>query len=76
MISVEDIRKLEELSAQYGVSSNLLMERAGKSLFDYLSKHLELSSKTAIVFAGQGNNAGDGFVLARHLAKHCFVFVF
>ena len=72
MISVADMRRLEELSNKLGVTNNLLMERAGRSLHDYLAKHLDLSTKTAIIFAGQGNNAGDGFVLARHLAKDCF----
>ncbi len=76
MITVEDFRKLEHWSGQHGVSSSMLMERAGKSFYEYLKKHLDLSAKTAIVFAGQGNNAGDGFVLARLLSKDCFVFVF
>lgn len=75
MISVEDLRLLEKLSAESGVSDTMLMERAGKALFDTLDKHYELEKKTAVVFAGSGNNAGDGFVLARHLSKKCFVFV-
>lgn len=76
MIHTSGIRRLESLSNECGVSNSMLMERAGKSLFDYLNKHLELSTKTAVLFAGPGNNAGDGFVLARHLSKKCFVFVF
>jgi len=76
MIRVEDIKRLEKLSNEFGVSNSMLMERAGKSLYEYLSSHLELKTKTAVIFAGQGNNAGDGFVLARHLSKDCFVFVF
>jgi len=76
MIKVEGIRRLEELSAELGISSAMLMERAGKSLYDYLDKHLELKTKTTIIFAGHGNNAGDSFALARHLCKDSFVFVF
>jgi len=76
MITVEDFHKLEKLSGQHGVSSSMLMERAGKSFYEYLKKHLDLSAKTAVVFAGYGDNAGEGFVLARLLSKDCFVFVF
>jgi len=76
MITVEDMRKLEQWSAEKSVSTSMLMERAGKSLFEYLNKHLDLKTKTAIVFAGHGKNAGDSFALARLLSKHCFVFVF
>ena len=76
MIRLEDIKRLEELSNAYGVSNSMLMERAGRSVHAYLQTHLELNTKTAVIFAGQGNNAGDGFVIARLLSKDCFVFVF
>jgi len=76
MIRLDDIKRLEELSNTYGISNSMLMERAGRSAYNYLQKHLDLATKTAIVFAGQGNNAGDGFVIARLLSKDCFVFLF
>ena len=75
MISLEDLKHLEELSLKTGISSHMLMERAGKNLYDHLNKHLDLSSKTIIIFAGQGKNAGYSFVLARQLAKDYLIFV-
>lgn len=56
-----DRRAIEEL----GVSSLVLMENAGRGAADVLCS-LGLSGPVAIC-CGKGNNAGDGFVVARHL---------
>jgi NAD(P)H-hydrate epimerase len=51
--------------AEYGMSSLVLMENAGRGLADKLG---ELGVRGPVVIAcGHGNNGGDGFVLARHL---------
>ncbi len=50
------------------IPSLLLMENAGREAFYELAKHCALSPASKIlIFAGKGNNGGDGFVLARHL---------
>lgn len=50
---------------EYGMSGLVLMENAGRGLADKL---LELGfGPPIVVCCGKGNNAGDGFVLARHL---------
>ena len=56
-----DRRAMEE----YGMSGLVLMENAGRGCADVLCK-LGITGPVAIV-CGKGNNAGDGFVIARHL---------
>ncbi|MBI4535109.1 MAG: NAD(P)H-hydrate dehydratase [Ignavibacteriae bacterium] len=62
---------------QYSLSGMVLMENAGRAFVDQLeSTHGSLDSKTVIVLCGKGNNGGDGFVIARHLANRgCSVHV-
>jgi NAD(P)H-hydrate epimerase len=51
---------------QLGISSLVLMENAGRGCVDVLER-LGINGPVAIL-CGKGNNAGDGFVIARHLA--------
>ncbi len=51
--------------AEYGVSGLVLMENAGRGCVDVLCS-LGCHGPVVIV-CGKGNNAGDGFVIARHL---------
>ncbi|HEX7447441.1 MAG TPA: NAD(P)H-hydrate epimerase [Pirellulales bacterium] len=59
-------REVDRLAAnEYGMSSLVLMENAGRGVADKLA---ELGVRGPVaVCCGKGNNAGDGFVLARHL---------
>ncbi|MBI2185378.1 MAG: NAD(P)H-hydrate epimerase [Thaumarchaeota archaeon] len=58
-----------ERSEQMGVSKLLLMENAGRGLADFIQKKRgDLKDCRIVVVAGLGNNGGDGFVCARHLA--------
>jgi len=52
-------------SDEYGIPSIVLMENAGRGCVDVLER-LGINGPVAIV-CGKGNNAGDGFVIARHL---------
>jgi NAD(P)H-hydrate epimerase len=56
-----DRRAMEE----YGLCGLVLMENAGRGVVDHLQS-LGLSGPV-VVCCGKGNNAGDGFVIARHL---------
>jgi NAD(P)H-hydrate epimerase len=57
-----DRRAVEE----YGMSGLVLMENAGRGTADVLCRLLP-GPRTVVVCCGKGNNAGDGFVVARHL---------
>ncbi len=56
-----DCRAIDE----YGMSGLVLMENAGRGTVDVLCR-LGCRGPVAVV-CGKGNNAGDGFVIARHL---------
>lgn len=51
------------------VPSIILMENAGRNAADFIITKIDSNSKV-VILAGKGNNAGDGFVIARHLANH------
>jgi NAD(P)H-hydrate epimerase len=50
---------------EYGISGLVLMENAGRGVAERLAL-LGIAGPVAIC-CGKGNNAGDGFVIARHL---------
>jgi NAD(P)H-hydrate epimerase len=52
-------------TADYGIASLILMENAGRGVADVLCRLG--AAGPVIVCCGKGNNAGDGFVIARHL---------
>lgn len=59
------IRELEQLAiSNYGISVATLMQRAGSAVFRELKSHWAKAQKIVIV-CGKGNNAGDGYVVAR-----------
>jgi NAD(P)H-hydrate epimerase len=65
-----DRRAVEE----YGMSGLVLMENAGRGTADVLCQRMEQgpegaknSGKPIAICCGKGNNAGDGFVVARQL---------
>jgi len=63
------IRAIDALAMEkYGISGLQLMENAGRGGAEIILK--ELGNKTGVrasIFAGKGNNGGDGYVIARHL---------
>jgi NAD(P)H-hydrate epimerase len=64
----EQVRQLDRYVIDtLGISGTVLMERAGAAAFVELQKRW-LKAKRIVIVCGSGNNAGDGFVLAR-LAK-------
>jgi len=52
-------------TADFAMPSILLMENAGRGVVDVIQA--AGLSGPAVIFCGRGNNAGDGFVIARHL---------
>jgi NAD(P)H-hydrate epimerase len=54
---------------EYSIPSIVLMENAALRVVEFLEmKFAPLQDKKIIVLCGKGNNGGDGFAIARHLA--------
>jgi len=69
IVSSEGMRRIEQASVQAGVSLDTLMENAGLAVAESVRDVLRSpSGRSALVLVGPGNNGGDGFVVARHLA--------
>ncbi|HIL52517.1 MAG TPA: NAD(P)H-hydrate epimerase [Planctomycetes bacterium] len=74
-LSCEALSRIDRLAFErLGVPSAVLMENAGRGAANFarrffdLRKDLQAAVGPVLVLAGGGNNGGDGFVLARHLA--------
>lgn len=65
MITTEEIRELED---SCGISKDVLMETAGQQIAQTLKETFDLKNKRVLIVSYHGNNGGDGFVAARHLA--------
>ncbi|MBI2665952.1 NAD(P)H-hydrate epimerase [Candidatus Woesearchaeota archaeon] len=75
MITSHQMRELEDYAEAEGITAEDLMENAGLALFETIREKYDLTSKRVVIFAGQGNNGGDGFVAAKYFAHVCPVTV-
>ncbi len=68
------MKQLDRQAAEeYGIPSLLLMETAGQKTFARIASHFgPLNKKPVLIVAGEGNNGGDGLVLARALYQEGF----
>ncbi|MBK9227999.1 MAG: NAD(P)H-hydrate dehydratase [Ignavibacteria bacterium] len=67
----DSFQKIEEdICNSTGISTLVLMENAGRSCVDFITANYSADQiSNLLILAGKGNNAGDGFVIARHLAN-------
>ena len=67
-ITAEEMAEIDKKAVEFGIPRLLLMENAGGAVARTIMEKFGHELKI-IVFAGTGNNGGDGFVAARHLAN-------
>src|SRR5919112_1195516 len=67
ILSADAMRCAERAAIDNGTSVEELMERAGAALAEAV--HRFAGPLPALVLCGPGNNGGDGYVAARHLAE-------
>ena len=66
VLTREQCRQLDRRAIEeYGIAGLVLMENAGRGTVDVLER-LGINGPV-VILCGKGNNAGDGFVIARHL---------
>ena len=62
-----DMKAIEEL----GIPGPVLMENAAVKVYEAIVEMLgNIKGKRILIFAGKGNNGGDGFATARHLKNN------
>ena len=73
-VTREEMRRLDrEAQEKFGISSLVLMENAGRAVFEAARSMLACKKeKKVLCVCGKGNNGGDGFVAARHLINNGF----
>lgn len=60
----QQIRECEHLAIErFGMTSQLMMQRAGKAAFDFMQRRWPHAQKITVC-CGNGNNGGDGYELA------------
>lgn len=74
-VSTEEMAALEERGESLGISKLVMMENAGAFISEYVvTNYLHLEPRRGrlkvLIVAGTGNNGGDAFVAARHLAYY------
>lgn len=65
------IKEIDRVSMEkYGITGLQLMENAGRGVAEVIAREtgsIHCKAPKVVIFAGKGNNGGDGFVAARHL---------
>ena len=71
-ITVKQMMQIEENGHQMGFLRKFMMENAGAAAAKRIEERcpIDFLKEGILVFAGLGNNGGDGLVIARHLAGY------
>ena len=68
IVTVNQMRQIEEDCTKVGISTSTLMENAGKAVAGEARKILgKVDQQRILILIGPGNNGGDGLVAARYL---------
>ena len=69
LLTAQEMQNLDRIAINdLGIPGTVLMENAGIQIIREIKEMIgDPAGKTITIFAGKGNNGGDGFVVARHL---------
>ncbi len=71
LLTTAEMAEADRLTIAGGTPGIDLMENAGRAVADAVSAVLQ--GRRVVIVAGPGNNGGDGFVAARHLAERGYL---
>ncbi|MBI2303247.1 MAG: NAD(P)H-hydrate dehydratase [Chloroflexi bacterium] len=70
VVTVDQMRSLEEAAAPLGLTVSVFMENAGRAVAERVRDFLGgVVGRRVVVLVGPGNNGGDGLVAARYLHR-------
>lgn len=68
IVTADQMREIDRKAAEAGVTTEFLMENAGKAVAEELKGFVDfIAGKNIMALAGPGNNGGDALVAARYL---------
>ena len=68
VLNADEMRQAEQGCAQVGITTDMLMENAGRAVAEEVRRILGgVDQKHIILLIGPGNNGGDGLVASRYL---------
>lgn len=70
ILTSEQTKKAEQIAYNMGLNGERLMENAGSAAVRIIRQKYNLENLNAVVVVGQGNNGGDGYVVARKLKEY------
>lgn len=70
VLTASQMKQAEELTVRRGMSWLRLMENAGAAAAKAIREAYPIEGKRVAILCGQGNNGGDGYVIARKLKEN------
>lgn len=70
IVTCAQMRNMEKISIDYGISALRLMENAGSAAARCIRETIPVQGKRCVILCGRGNNGGDGLVVARRLLEY------
>lgn len=67
LLTAQAMRRLDSRAIEAGMPGAVLMENAGRAVYQELIRRHPLGGRPYHIYCGTGNNGGDGFVVARLL---------
>lgn len=73
LVTAKEMREIDRQTIEgIGIPGIVLMENAGIQVVQCIRKRVSAHYNEVLVLTSHGNNGGDGFVIARHLANNGF----
>lgn len=70
VLTTNQMKRAEQLAADTGLSYMEMMRNAGNMAYQYCKDKFDILTKRTVVICGSGNNAGDGFVVAKKIREN------